>query len=397
VTRLTASPMQRRPLTRSRSSWPTGTSGDARLWLALATVGVVFTIAMLRWQRGESDFAILLRHDTRYDLSSPPLATIAFRPLALLPFDTAWTVWLGVNLTCLALSIWAIAAALRLTRLETLRMVSILSVSSGALTAWHLGQVTWLMLPFVTAAWIAARASRHLVAGLWLVPTILFKPILGLLVLALPFPAMLVTGLGCGLVLILDLPGWQGWLHAVGLVRWFTQPANASIYGMLARFSSGVVLIDRLMGPLWLVWVASSAVFLGCTAICLRGSAPGAKLTGWLLVTLLVAPLGWVYYLPLIMGPLTDWWRVPRGGLARVGLVLGLGLPYPFLAALSGSALWAQVIWSIPCWSVLFLWLGVIRAERARPTPLAGDRPARSNGPPRDSRRLATPGGTALS
>jgi len=91
------------------------------------------------------------------------------------------------------------------------------------------------------------------------------------------------------------------------------------------------------------------------------------------LVSLIVAPLGWVYYYWLAAGPLLARMKVRSWPVLAAGVAL---LPHsirPEYPAVGGSVPFAATVGSSFFWATLLLWLNAV----ARPAPAAGTRPSR--------------------
>jgi hypothetical protein len=159
---------------------------------------------------------------------------------------------------------------------------------------------------------------------------------------------------------------------------------NGSVLGVLTRTLSAnpsyepLALLPSFVRPLWLIVagvvaaITISVTFFDAT----EEEAVDRSFALLLLASQLVSPLGWVYYLWLLLGPLTalimSWQR--RGEATkgwRNGLVLAAipGLLWPVAAVtLFQPNAWATIgPGSAYFWAMLALWLGVL-ADRMRPS-----------------------------
>jgi hypothetical protein len=245
---------------------------------------------------------------------NPPTAVVAlFAPLALLPYVVAQTLWTLCGAAALLASLRIAAAELKLARVQVLWIVGILNVTHAAFLIWMQGQLTWLLLYPVTRAWLAVRSGNHAHAGLWLAPAIAVKPILALLPLVLPWRVWLTAGVASaaatlGVILWTGWEPWSAWLRVGSGVAWLEWPPNASLWGFTARLQSGVLKSLSLsdLNPLALCIVAALGFFAWFVAT--RERNVDRRFTFAVLWTVLMSPLGWIYYLPLGLAPMVSSW-----------------------------------------------------------------------------------------
>jgi hypothetical protein len=153
---------------------------------------------------------------------------------------------------------------------------------------------------------------------------------------------------------------YRSWAAAGLSVDWFHFALNASIFGGLCRLG----LARDLAVALWLS--LSAAVLVVTWRAGRAADEPDADTLCWVVAALLVAPLGWLYYLPLALGPLAAVSATHplsgRQALLTAGLFWPVGLmwlptseplPRPPLDVLVSSAyglglagLWGGVVWN---------------------------------------------------
>jgi hypothetical protein len=228
---------------------------------------------------------------------------------------TAAVVWTILGLLACAASVQQISQELRLPAGPLLLGVSGIALLPGALTAWEDGQPTWILLYPMTRAWIAFRHDRHAAAGLWIGTVVAVKPFFALSVLLSGLVTAALAGATAGLLSVASIAvtGWQpwvDWLALSGIVTWLSFPGNASIAGFLAR------LVSDPFQPLTLRdlptiatagWIGSSVLMLAATAAIPRTRSDERWLSAFI-GAILISPLGWTYYIPLLMGPAIAWW-----------------------------------------------------------------------------------------
>ncbi len=301
-----------------------------------------------------------------------PATLLLFAPLAWIPERLALILWQVLQLACF------LTAAFIVQRETTVRpaiVLGVLGVSETINSMLRLGQMTGILALILTLAWSWDRSDRHPVGvGVLLGLSSYAKPFLGLFAVWMlwrrAWPT--IAGLALGGVLAVAV-GWVAfgratyveWLATLGAVEWQSHPLNASIAG----------LADRLFGadtPLTLAFVhaprtASTLTLIGCvivSAVLLRAlqRKPGPD-QAWALILLaavLLSPLGWLYYLPLAIGPLVAFARShgPHWTVA-LGVVL-LCVPHNELTTQSA---WASATYAAPyIYGTLCLFAYVVRS-----------------------------------
>ena len=202
-------------------------------------------------------------------------------------------------------------------------MVSIagaIFLSQPAIMSLLLGQIGGVMMLLVTAAWIADRRDRPLLAGVLLGVGIGAKPFL------LVFAAYavwrrslaLAAGLAAGVAAMAALglmtagvAGFRSWLGAIEQITWGAHVANASLLALLTRtlsttpailHATPVVVRPELVQPLWWIGAAIVCAVTAATLLWTRNMDQAWAIL--LIACLLVSPLGWVYYATMFVGPL---------------------------------------------------------------------------------------------
>lgn len=317
-----------------------------------------------------------------------PAALFAFLPLLAVAPPVAYGLWTLFGLACYAL---AIALALRELRLAPHRWPGVLVVAlaapaPGAAYSLQLGQ--WalpLTLP-MTVAWLLLRQGRRVVAAALLGLLVALKPfLLPLLALVAPWsggarrPAasllapLAVAALAAALVSLAVLPVlgaqvYADWLTVLREVDWHSHGFNISLAGLASR----VAPLAR--GQVWTLTVATVAA--GLLALARRPGAFIARVDrdfGLLLaVALLAAPLGWLYYIVLLMPLLTAivarWPELPRWPRRLILAALPLLWAPHYLTPLYSEALWSRLsLRAMPTYGLLLVALAL--ALPARPEP----------------------------
>lgn len=291
---------------------------------------------------------------------NPPTFTLLIRPLTLLPKTVAFLVWSSIGMLALVSSIVLIHRRLRLSAYElTWIAIACIGFMPFALV-WAEGQVTWMLLYLLTRAWLAPTPSR---AGLWFGLAIAIKPHLALMAICLQLHLWLTATAVSASVTVAalaftGLAPWITWWTVIGDVHWIGYPYSVSVWSIPARLQAGGVegLRFRDLSP-W-TFVVGGIVVVALFVSTLRAD----RSRRWplaLMWSLAASPAGWMYYLPLVLGPAVAAW--PRRSMVwRAALALW-AIPLPILAAIalvanevvvasvySAGAVLAWIVWLQP-------------------------------------------------
>ena len=283
------------------------------------------------WLAGGSAYPA---HTTGPNLTVPHLMPV-FGLLAMLPLPWAITAWLLLN----AAGAWLAWRLIRQTLgLQVPTNVGILALvlalaSLPSLQQIRYGQVGWVLLPVVTAAWVMAREGRPVGSAALMGALITVKPFFGLwlayYVVRGHWKAVLVATAVAGTIVLasIGLQGAEMWWHwkALALRDWYGQHDNASVMGVLAR----------TLGhhPATWVWGLACLPVLAVASWSLMRQ-PRSVDRDWLVVSgaaLLPAPIGRsarlrVGELVFAVGhPWGDPWIVTAGVVSALGPLPGSG------------------------------------------------------------------------
>jgi alpha-1,2-mannosyltransferase len=314
---------------------------------------------------------------------NPPHFHLLVLPLALLPPSGALLAWAALNAAALGASLHLIVreTVLRWTPSRVAWAVAAIALSSATGIIAVTGQLSFLlMLPF-TLAWREARRERWNRAAVWLGLVAAIKPFLGLfgvyMLLTRRWRAaatMALAGLA-SFALGVAVFGWQAyasWIDVVSRVDWAFAPMNASIQGLVSRtFAPNPIfapLVDApgIVRPLTLA--ASAVIAAGTAAIAMRAGQHRSADTVFAVVTLaalLISPLGWMYYVWFLAGPLVALWpstaahRSPMRDAFIALAVPGLLLPLYMTTVAAHSGWTSLTLGSLYTWSLLALWCAV--------------------------------------
>jgi alpha-1,2-mannosyltransferase len=332
---------------------------------------------------------------------NPPHFHLLLLPLAPLAPMTALVIWAIASLAALAFCLRLIVRELGV-RLTPARVLwSALALLSFAATGAVVitGQLSFFLMVPVTLAWVNARRARWPHAGVWMGLAMSVKPFLLIFVpyfllrrqwRAAGYAVVTVAAaFGVGRA-VFGMEAHEGWGRALAGTDWPWAAMNGSLLGMLSRslrpspYFTPAWLAPELVRPLWLT--GALAILSSTLWVSVRDRSDSSVDRGYallLLGSLLVSPLGWVYYLWLPLGPvaaLAAAWasrRVTDRLLGWRNLILGLAVPGLVCPLILTTALqpspWATVsMGSAYFWGTTFLWcaLAIDRFADGRRVPL---------------------------
>ena len=323
---------------------------------------------------------------------NPPHFQLLLQPLAHLTYREAYVVWTCINTAALLASVVVISRTLGITltiaRVAAWGALIIASVpfTSVALTSeWSFG----LLLPF-TLAWRAVRRGQWTRAGAWLGTCISFKLFFLLFVpwlllrrrwRTLGAAALVCAGWTAAGLLAYGPDTYRLWAGSLGRIAWWWLPMNASWHGAVSRLLDGGGEVQAVLSLPWIVGptslfgsllIAAGSVW---AALRLERHPEGRDAAVLVLLAgaILASPLGWVYYLPLAMGPVagvlrTSWWmRVPWRWVVAAGLAaLALYVPLEQAAASQPSRIATATYACSYFWGLSVGWAALIRTAGSR-------------------------------
>ncbi len=310
-----------------------------------------------------------------------PHTNLFFLPLAFLSPRQGLAVWAVASLLVFAWSTWASLRALR-WRLPVVGWIALVVylLAWGPAAAFSLTlQLSFLLMGPVTASWLAAREGRSVAAGAWLGLAASAKPFLLLVVvyLALRRDARALRAFGvvsllfvlAGLV-VFGPQSYVDWVTQLPRVAWASHYMNASLGGLVERLF-GHPYYATVGAAGWVRFTLLPIVSIAIAVITLRAAArpPRSAFSedhAWatvLLASVLLSPLGWVYYLWIALWPVAatighqhpwrqpsarDWWLVPGlCGWLWYRRMAAWGQPSPLATAAFASMYF---------WALLSLW-----------------------------------------
>lgn len=292
---------------------------------------------------------------------NPPLLALLFVPLTLLGLPGSYMAWMALSVLSGLFACALLWRGLGQPGRDHVGLIALwlaFLVYFPTYSSLTMGQVTMVTLLPVAGAWGAARTRRDRLAGILVGLAVSLKLFVGLLVVYLVIQRRWrAAAWSIGTILIVaaatlpatGIAAYVEYFSVIRTVTWFGNSWNASYAGVITRVLGGsenVPLIDapRLARFLVLCCSAVTVAWLAWLTWPRRGIERsldrfdlGLGLT--LVSMLLISPLGWMYYFPILCVPGYAVWslarRVGRRSLA-FGCIVAWGLstiPTPMVRA----------------------------------------------------------------
>ena len=268
----------------------------------------------------------LLSHvtvDTLPPSLNSPFFALLFSPLGLLPYAASFWAWSFLSLAFGMTAIVLIRGTKDRADIDSILILILVLLSYLPVIHTILfGQTSLLVFMLVAGGWAAAREGRDRVGGVLLGLALAMKVFLGLFLLYFLVQRrwgllswQVATFAACwllGLIFLGPDTYWQYKATLQSLTSYYSSNWNASAYGFVTRIfggSSSLPLIDfPLLGQTlyFLLSLLLLALLLWCARI-KQGHDPlmrfdlGFSYT--IVAALLISPLGWMYYFPLLLIP----------------------------------------------------------------------------------------------
>lgn len=266
---------------------------------------------------------------------NPPFFAVLAWPLAYLDYATAWAFWSAASVACGLLGTACLVQTY--ARHKTGRAWR-LPLACLALFAYFptyvsltYGQTTLFVLLLLVLGWRSLRQGSDVRAGVWLGLAVSLKPFVALALLAMLFAGYLrafrAAFVTCALAAAMGLilVGWgdhQDYLRIAGDVTWLAASWNASFAGYFSRIFGGSENVPWLQASMLakLFSILSSVAVLTAIGVLLhrtrrwvRGERVDILFALVVPAMLLISPLGWLYYFPLLGVSGAVIWCLSRG------------------------------------------------------------------------------------
>ena len=271
------------------------------------------------------------REDTPHQNLNPPFQTLLLAPLGLLGYRAAFWMWSTLALLSGIAGATLIGRTIQKEREGTRWLSGFLILLLAYFPTWLsilCGQFSLLLLLLLAVAWAASRSGKDQMAGIALGLAMSLKVFVGLFLLFFLVRRrwrllcwFIGTFLACGLVALaaLGMDSYQQYQTVLSSVTWYAASWNASFMGFFTRIFGGSENTPLINTPgLAYALAYGSSLWVTLCLIWLAWPRPdtssperfdlGVSMT--LVAMLLISPLGWMYYFPLLFLPAVVAWRV---------------------------------------------------------------------------------------
>jgi Glycosyltransferase family 87 len=291
---------------------------------------------------------------------NPPEFHLPILLLAPLPLPAAFAIWTAISAAAAVVTIRVASreAGEPWSLQERRLLLAAVLIAAGVGATVHLGQVSWLIASIVTLGWRDARRGRWVAAGIWLGVAAALKPFLILVVVLFAvwrrwsaLAAAAASAAACAALglLVFGASASFEWLRLLAVTAPDTQVAyfiNGSIAAPLARIGLGPA-VER----------TACLIVAILTIVRARQLQIDRAFLIALIGSLFASPLGWIYYTPILAGPLivaaknrmlsrSAWWAWPLLACPAIGR--------HFLQSNRALALTAGSLYT---WGFAILWL----------------------------------------
>jgi hypothetical protein len=280
---------------------------------------------------------------------NPPFFTLLSFPLAYLSYPQALLLWTLLSLLAGGLSILLIQQKLDPHSLKSLTTCVLLLIALfgyfPSFSTLELGQVSFFLLLLLTLAWRAAHDEKATLAAVFLGLAASLKPFVGLFLIYFilrkewrALAVFLSSILTCSVIAaaVFGPTSYASYVHVCQHIGWASSNWNVSLYGFLSRLLGGTETNTPLLPHPHLFPAAYSILallfFLALIYFLRPLAAPLAAIDKqqktdldfsiMLSGMLLLSPLGWMYYLPLLSIPFLMLWHLAKQGFFPLALPL---------------------------------------------------------------------------
>lgn len=249
---------------------------------------------------------------------NPPFLTFLFLPLHFFNYAKAYQLWSTISVGCILLGAYLATRPFLQWHKNTLSILALFALYLPCSEILAFGQTTSIMLVLIASAWLLAREKNDIAAGIFIGVACGLKLFCGLFLIyflclkrfrlfaasLLSFFATVMIG---GVVF-----GFHAYLfyHAIlKSIDWYAASLNASLYGFFVKCFSNtekntpVMVVPYLASVLTVLSSSGLATFLIHTWRKWGEQQFDLGFSVVIVAMLLLSPLGWVYYFPLLLIP----------------------------------------------------------------------------------------------
>lgn len=273
---------------------------------------------------------------------NPPFFTLISFPLAYLSYAHALLLWTLLSVIAGALGILLLQQKLDAKAFSLgcalLILIGLFSYYPSFVNL-QFGQLSLLLLPLLVCGWRAARQKKTIRAAIFLALASSLKPFIGLFLFYFLMRkewrglyAFLLTLFSCSLIaaLFFGFDSYVAYYHTCQQIQWAASNWNVSIYGFLLRLIGGNesnIALLPVPGLINFLYPLLAGILLVAVIQFLRPTfnisiKQKVDLDFSVIITamLLLSPLGWMYYFPLLSIPLLILWQWAKTGIYPITL-----------------------------------------------------------------------------
>lgn len=277
---------------------------------------------------------------------NPPFFTLMSFPLAYLSYPKAFALWTLISMISGAMGILGLQKKLNRKAFSiACRLLLLIGLFSyfPSFINLQLGQVSLMLLPLLVLGWCAARNEKITRAAFFLGLAASLKPFICLFLFYFlirkewrGLGIFLLTLLSCSLIaaFYLGKTSYIAYYQVCQHISWAASSWNVSFYGVLLRLFGGSeanVALFPLSGLTNILYPVITILFFLALIYFLRpkvGIQAKQKMdldfSVIIVGMLLLSPLGWIYYFPLLSIPILILWQFSNKGIYPIGLPLFL-------------------------------------------------------------------------
>jgi hypothetical protein len=262
---------------------------------------------------------------------NPPFFTLLVLPFGSLNYKFAFSIFSFLSVFSGVIAIWTINRKLFFANSkQVLRPALVLYLAFfPTLAAVVLGQISIYLLLILTIIWVVSRTGRDKTAGLLLGLALAVKLYTGLFLVfflvrrrwrVVTWYIISFIILNLVSLFVLGINTFKNYLDTLRNIYWYDAVWNASFLGFSSRvfqniygssYESPARMVGLLLSLLLLaaiLWVTWSDNKLTTGRLVLQRYDLSFAL--YLVAMLLISPLGWMYYFPLLLLPFLIIWRI---------------------------------------------------------------------------------------
>ncbi|HEV2613975.1 MAG TPA: glycosyltransferase family 87 protein [Gammaproteobacteria bacterium] len=249
---------------------------------------------------------------------NPPFFTLLLLPLHYFNYSRAFQIWNMISVVCMFLGAYLALRPFPQWHKNTLPIMALFALYLPTADNIACGQMASILLVILASVWLLARKNQDISAGLLLGFACAIKLFCGLFLiyfLCLKRVRIVIAALSVFILAFLmagfvfGFSAYREYYAVLGEVHWYASTWNASFYGFFTRIFSNtegnVSLLNLPYLANGLTVICSVALFSYLIRFW-RKQSPQQFDLGFSLVIvamLLLSPLGWIYYFPVLLIP----------------------------------------------------------------------------------------------